>query len=109
MSLCTVRRWVEHAGDERLDRVDFAGRRAAPSTEPRGSVGDRVLSIRKRLKEQSDLGEYGAEAIRREMARLKLKGAPSVRTIGRALPRRGALDGRRRVRRRVRRPPPGLD
>lgn len=64
-----------------------------------------MLAVRKRLKEHSDLGEYGAEAIHREMARLKVKGVPSVRTIGRILGRCGALDGRRRVRRSP--PPPG--
>jgi len=61
-----------------------------------------VLAIRKRLKERSDLGEYGAEAVCREMTRLGIKRVPSVRTIGRILLRRGALDGRQRVRR----PPP---
>ncbi|MBA3417006.1 MAG: hypothetical protein H0U10_17435 [Chloroflexia bacterium] len=108
VSLCTVQRWVAWAGDERLDRVDFAGKppgcvRAVNRT--RASLEDRVLAIRKRLKEQSDLGEYGAEAICREMARLKVKRVPSVRTVGRILLRRGVLDGRRRVRRNP--PPPG--
>src|SRR5205823_6668838 len=65
----------------------------------------RVLSIRKRLKERSDLGEHGAAAICREMTRLGTNHVPSVRTIGRILLRRGALDGRRRVRRPP--PPPG--
>lgn len=106
VSLCTVQRWVGRAGDERLDRVEFGDRppgRAANRT--RSSVEDRVLAVRRRLKETSDLGEYGAEAIRREMVRLELKRVPSVRTVGRILLRRGALDGRRRVRRPP--PPPG--
>ena len=64
-----------------------------------------MLAIRKRLKEHGDLGEYGAEAIRREMTRLGIKRVPSVRTIGRILLRRGALDGRQRIRRPP--PPPG--
>ena len=27
VSLCTVQRWVAHAGDQRLDRVDWSGAR----------------------------------------------------------------------------------
>ncbi|SRR5712691_4046719 len=51
------------------------------------------------------LGEYGAQAIRRELAVRGPAGVPSVRTIGRILERRGALDGGRRIRRPP--PPPG--
>jgi hypothetical protein len=62
-----------------------------------------VLQVRKELKEQSDLGEYGARAIHRELSDRHQQDptveVPSVRTIGRILRRRGALDGRRRVRR----------
>jgi len=91
-----------------LDRLNFADKplgcpRAANRT--RSSMEGRVLAIRKRLQERSDLGEYGAQAIRREMTRLGIKRAPSVRTIGRILLRRGVLDGRQRVRRPP--PPPG--
>jgi len=52
------------------------------------------------------LGEFGAAAIHRALVarrqKLRLEKIPSPRTIGRILDRRGALDGRRRVRR----PPP---
>jgi hypothetical protein len=61
-----------------------------------------VLEVREQLYRCSDLGEHGARAIRRELLARELTGVPSERTIGRILARRGALDGRYRVRR----PPP---
>jgi hypothetical protein len=63
---------------------------------------DRVLEVRKRLREESALGEYGPRAIHAELTRLGVKEIPSPRTIARILERRGALDGQRRMRR----PPP---
>lgn len=108
VSLATVQRWVERARGQRLDRVDWSGqrggRRAAQATA--ASVEDTILLLRKELLESSDLGEHGAVAIHRELLsrqkKAQLKSVPSVRTIGRILARRGALDGNRRVRR----PPP---
>jgi len=105
VSLPTVQRWVGRAGGERLDRVDWSDR-AAGNRSGRNRCAlfleDRILQLRKRLKESSDLGEYGAAAIHRALVERRLKHVPSIRTIGRILERRGALDGRRRVRR----PPP---
>lgn len=60
---------------------------------------DSVLEVRKELREFSVLGEYGARAIRAELERRGAEQVPSVRTIDRILHRRGALDGRRRIRR----------
>jgi len=109
VSLRTVQVWVARAGDERLDRVDWSdrprgGRRATQATS--SSVEDLILKVRRQLQTISALGEFGAAAIRRELVehprKSPLKKIPSVRTIGRILARRGALDGRRRVRR----PPP---
>jgi hypothetical protein len=57
------------------------------------------------LKDHSDLGEYGAAAIRRTLLEQGSIDVPSQRTIGRILARRGALDGNRR--RRTPPPPPG--
>ena len=51
------------------------------------------------------MGDCGALAIREELLRRRIQPLPSVRTIGRILRRRGALDGRLRVRRPP--PPPG--
>lgn len=104
VSLRTVQRWVLHAGDRRLDRVDFSdrrgGRREAQATPT--SLEDAILALRRELRDTSDLGEFGADAIHRELvvrqADLRIDRIPSVRTIGRILERRGALDGRRRRR-----------
>lgn len=64
-----------------------------------------MLSLRGELKDKSDLGEFGARAIRDCLEARGTRPLPSVRTIGRILERRGALDGRKRVRRPA--PPPG--
>jgi hypothetical protein len=64
-----------------------------------------VLKLRRELREHSDLGEFGAYAIRNELIARKVKEIPSERTIYRILDRRGALEGNRRVRRKP--PPPG--
>ena len=64
---------------------------------------DLILVLRRELKEQSALGEFGAQAIHRALVARGHPAVPTVRTIGRVLERRGALDGRRRVRRL---PPP---
>ncbi len=103
--LSTVQYWVRRAGEQRLDRVEWSdaprgGRRLARSTPSR--VENLILRLRQQLKVESDLGEYGAAAIHRALAERGLKKIPTIRTIGRILLRRGALDGRRRIRR----PPP---
>lgn len=108
MSLDMVQRWVKRAAGRLLNAVDWADR---PSGELRSSrrtkrsVERRVLTIRRVLKKESDLGEYGAAAIHREMLSRNEPVVPSLRTIGRILERGGALDGRRRMRHQA--PPPG--
>ncbi len=108
VTLSTVQRWVSHAEGQRLDRVDWSGARGGrrDGQATTDDVEDLILSLRKELRETSDLGEFGAAAIHRELVarrkRLALKSVPSLRTIGRILERRRALDGQRRVRR----PPP---
>jgi hypothetical protein len=107
VSVATVHHWVGRAADQRLDRVDWSDRppvahtigRTNPSTE------DLILTIRKELRDNSALGEFGDAAIRRELLKRSIATVPSVRTIGRVLERRGALDGRRRIRQLP--PPPG--
>ena len=104
----TVRRWVERAGDQRLDRVDWTDRRRGPRrpanrTSPR--IEDDILRVRQKLREESDLGEFGDAAIHRQLLTQGYPCTPSVRTIGRVLLRRGLLDGRRRIRRKA--PPRG--
>jgi hypothetical protein len=107
VSLCQVQYWVRRAGDARLDRVDFDDRSRRPQRTRRTprALEERILSIRHRLKRTSPLGEYGAAAIARELEGAGLLTVPAVRTIGRILDRRGALDPRGRVRRAP--PPPG--
>lgn len=101
VSLDTVQRWVARAEGQRLDRVDWTDQapiaHAIRRTAPR--IESLVLRLRRELRDQSDLGEFGAHAIHRALLDRAIPRPPGVRTIGRILERRGALDGRRRVRR----------
>jgi hypothetical protein len=101
VSLDTVQRWVALAEGQRLDRVDWTDRAPIAHTIRRTTPGIEtlVLRLRRELKDQSDLGEFGAHAIHRALLERAMPNPPGVRTIGRILERRGALDGRRRVRR----------
>lgn len=107
--LSTVQLWLRRAGHGPLDGVDWADRphlaRRVRRTSER--LEDLVLETRRELRENSPLGEAGAIVIRRVLAeRADLEGPPpSIRTIGRILERRGALDARGRIRRPA--PPPG--
>jgi hypothetical protein len=100
-----VRRWVKRAQGRRLDRVDWRGHSLRPHRTRRTAEPweELVLRTRRELHDQSDLGEYGAAAIARELTSRGLMSLPSVRTIGRILARCGVLDAHRRPRRR---PPP---
>jgi len=104
VALRTLQRWFERAKGRRLDRVDWSSRSRAPTRTGRtkAATEQRVLAIRRWLKDRSALGEYGAAAIRREMEAREIEPCPSIPTIGRILQRRGVLDGRKRTRR----PPP---
>src|SRR4051794_18759957 len=107
VALSTVQTWVARAGDRRLDRVDWSDRPDGPPRPVNRSTAeleDLVLTTRRQLKDTSDLGEFGAAAIRRALVECGVAPLPTVRTIGRILERRGALDGRPRVRRPA--PPP---
>jgi len=101
VALRTVQYWLQRAGQQRLDRVDWENRptgcQQAPNRTP-PSVEDRILAVRKSLRDESDLGECGPQAIHDELLRRQRKRVPSPRTIARILGRRGALDGRRRQR-----------
>jgi transposase-like protein len=104
VTLSTVQYWVRWAKGKRLDRVDWSDRSRAPCHPQRTSqkIEQEVLRLRKWLKEQSVLGEYGAPAIYREMQTRRLQPCPAISTISRILQRHGVLDGHCRVRR----PPP---
>lgn len=106
VSLRTVQRWVQRAGRQRLDRVDWRDRPAGPRQAPRRvatELEELVVSVRHELRAASDLGEFGAAAIRRELLARDTLGVPSLRTINRILERHGIFDAHRRVRHR---PPP---
>lgn len=107
VGLFTVQRWVARAGSKRLDRVDWSDhpkglRRAKNRTSE--ATEAKILELRSSLATTSDLGEFGASAILSTLIESGWSDAPSIRTIGRILERRGALDGRQRIRR----PPPPL-
>lgn len=109
VSLSTVQWWVRRAANERLDRVNWEDHRrgcgrAVNRTSPEMEAA--VVAARAKLKAQSALGEYGAQAVRGALAQ---RGAdtsiPSVRTIGRIFERHGLVDSRQR--RRCPAPPSG--
>jgi hypothetical protein len=104
VSVSTVVYWVERAKGQRLDRVDWEDRSRAPHHTHRtaAELEEQVLHLRRQLRQDSDLGAYGADAIQQALQEQGFTEVPSVRTIHRILQRRGALDGRSRVRR----PPP---
>lgn len=108
VSLHTVQRWVERAQGERLDRVDWSDGRRGPvraANRVSASVETLVLRTRQELRQESDLGEFGAIAVHRILQESGLDSVPSIRTIGRIFERYGILDGQRRLRRKA--PPPG--
>jgi len=107
VALPTIQRWVKRAEGCELDAADWSSRASVPHRTRRTPVfkEDWVIGIRHQLRQYSNLGEFGAAAIRREWLIQGLTDPPAVRTIGRILERRGALDGQRRVRRRA--PQPG--
>src|SRR5262249_14352441 len=102
-----VQRWVDRAAGQRLARADFSDHQSAPRrvhNRTRRQVEELILSPRQQLRERSDLGEFGAAAIRDDLKRRGLRPLPALRTIGYILQRHGATD----YRRRVRRPPPAV-
>ena len=96
VGLATVERWMERARNKALDEVDWTDRPCLPHTLQRtdATMEELVLTVRRELKETSALGEYGAWAIGKELLDRGVVSVPCVRTIGRILERRGALDGR---------------
>jgi transposase len=79
VSLPTVQRWVKRAQRRRLDRVDWREHSSRPHHTRRiaESLEELVLHVRQELKDQSDLGEFGAVAIFRE---LTTRGLVSLRS-----------------------------
>ena len=108
VSVSVVARWVRRAAGHRLDRVDFSDRSpgcARGWNRVTVSVEQRIAQLRKTLREQSVLGEYGAMAIQTALRIEMPSRAPSIATINRALSRQGLQDATRHVRRSA--PPKG--
>lgn len=108
VSLLTVQRWFGRAKGKRLDRVRWSDQASGHSKAPNRVAHETenlILKVRKELRETSALGEFGDVSIHLELVRRGITALPCVRTIGRVLVRRGALDARKRVRREP--PPPG--
>lgn len=104
----TVKKWIDRAGDHRLDRVDFSDKRSqrkATHNRIHSDVENCIIHTRHELKTKSSLGEYGARAIQRYMKDLGCYQLPSERTINNVLRRNGLLDGNQRM--RFPSPPPG--
>lgn len=107
VSVSTATYWVARARGKRLDRVQFANRkpgRAWNRTLP--DLEQQILSVRRLLREQSVLGEYGPDAIGLALQQdSSLEQVPSRTTIYRVLERHGVLDAVHRQRRPA--PPKG--
>jgi transposase len=102
VSKSQVDRWVRRADGMRLDRVNWSDQpsgQRTPHNKSTVATEEVILAVRKNLKETSALGEYGAEAIHRELTRQEQEAIPTVRTINNILQRHGQYDGKRRVRR----------
>ena len=108
VSPSTVQLWVHRAHGRPLDQVNWEDASHAPvqqASQTSQVTETRILTLRNELAKSSDLGEYGAQAIRKSLVTMgdsEEISAPSVATINRILKRHGLFD----VRRRVRRPPP---
>lgn len=100
VSTDTVQRWVDRAEGQRLDRVDWSDRSHRPHRTTRVSreLEDRVLEVRRWLRDESILGHYGADAIVDELARQGIEPLLSRATVTRIVRRRGALERSKRVR-----------
>ena len=104
----TVKKWIDRAAGQRLDRADFSDHRSQKKTAHNRippMVENSIISTRLELKNHSALGECGAEAIYRDMKAAGCCPLPSVRTINNVLKRNGLLDCNLRIRSPA--PPPG--
>ena len=90
VSVSTVHYWVDRAEGQRLTRVDWRDRSHRPHhiRRTKRSIENLILKVRTQLKDVSTLGEYGAQAIRGELAASGVAALPALRTIGRILERR---------------------
>lgn len=102
VGLRTVQRWVERAGDRGLEEVEWQDRSRAPHHQPnrtRLEMERLIIQRRHYLRDHSDLGEYGAAAVRRSLLEEGYSHVPSERTINRIFRRWGELPPARQPRR----------
>lgn len=102
----TIELWVARARGYRLDRVDFTDRKSGRAwNRTPADVEQRIAQLRRVLREDSILGEYGARAIEAAL-HIEMQGRePSEASINRVLSRLGLHDAVRRIRRSA--PPQG--
>ena len=106
ISKSTVWFWVKRAQGERLSRVDFSARKPGRAWNRLPSqVEQRIVTMRQALREESILGEYGAQAIQDALSAEMRSDVPALATINRVLSRKGLQDAARRTRRPA--PPKG--
>src|SRR3970040_1007082 len=95
----TVELWVRRAHGRGLDRIDFADRKPGRAWNRMGSnVEQQIAELRRHLREESVLGEYGARAIKAAL-KTEMAEVPSEAIINRVLSRRGLQEAVRRIRR----------
>lgn len=83
VAVSTVFLWVHRAVDRRLDEMDWRDRPDRPHhvyRTPKG-VEARVLEVRRELREESALGEFGAAAVHQAMQARGYRHVPSMPTI----------------------------
>lgn len=91
VSVSTVSYWVERAGGQRLDRVDFSnGKTGRAWNRTSRKLERKIVLLRSQLR-NSVLGEIGADAIANAL-RKQSDAGPSRATINRVLERRGLHD-----------------
>ena len=93
VSPSTVQLWVHRAHGRPLDQVNWEDASHAPvqqASQTSQVTETRILTLRNELAKSSDLGEYGAQAIRKSLVTMgdsEEISAPSVATINRILKR----------------------
>ena len=109
VTLRTVQRWLDRAGDRPLGSVNWKARSHAPrgiANKTQALLERDICALRRQLATDSALGFVGAQAIHDVLlGQSQFPVVPSVRTIGRILRRNGLLDHHERIRRAA--PPPG--
>jgi len=102
----TVSLWVNRTIDQRLDRGAFWSRKSGRAwNRTAACLEQRIVALRRSLREESVLGEYGARAIQAALKTERARVKPSLATINRVLARRGLQDAVHRIRRPA--PPQG--